>query len=75
MLHGRQPANARARSRSVAMITDMHRLERAARLSMGDFEAAPLAVAPPSRQPFFPPKAIAALAALAVLAIGVLVLG
>lgn len=57
------------------MITDMHRLERAARLSMGDFEAAPPRLPPPLRQTFFGPKAIAVLAALAVLAIGSLLLG
>jgi hypothetical protein len=56
------------------MITDMRRLERAARLSMGDFEAAPPRVPPPLRQTFAS-KAIAALAALAVLAIGALLLG
>jgi hypothetical protein len=56
------------------MITDMHRLERAARLSMGDFDAVQ-PTAPPLRQPFFPSKLTAALAALVVLAAAVLLLG
>lgn len=49
-----------------AMVTDMQRLERAARLSMGDFEAAPPS-APPSHQPFFSSKVSAVIVALAVL--------
>lgn len=56
------------------MITDMHRLERAARLSMGDFDAAQPA-AKPLRQPFLLSKATAALAALVVLAVAGLLFG
>ena len=55
------------------MITDMHRLERAARLSMGDFETATPA-SPPSRQPFLPSKTVAVLAALGMLAIAAVLL-
>ncbi len=56
------------------MIADMHRLERAARLSMGEFEAAPPA-APPSRQPLLGPKAAMVLAALGAVAVAAFLLG
>jgi hypothetical protein len=55
------------------MVTDMQRVERAARLSMGDFEAAPPSV-PPPRLPFFASKAPAALAVLAVLTVAAILL-
>jgi hypothetical protein len=50
------------------MITDMHRLERAARLSMGDFETTPQA-APPPRRLRLPPRFALPLVVLATLAL------
>ncbi len=49
------------------MVTDLHRLERAARLAMGDFEAAP-DTAPPPRRPYLSSRFALPLAMLAVLA-------
>jgi hypothetical protein len=49
------------------MITDMHRLERAARLSMGDFETTPQA--PPPHRLRLPPRFAAPLVVLATLAL------
>lgn len=63
-----------AEPQETAMIADMHRLERAARLSMGEFEAAPPA-APPSRQPLLGPKAAMVLAALGAVAVAAFLLG
>jgi hypothetical protein len=56
------------------MVTDMHRLERAARMSMGDFDL-PSPVPPPSRRPSFSPRFAVPLAALAVLAVAALLFG
>ena len=51
-----------------AMITDMHRLERAARLAMGDFETA-LKAAPPPRRLHLPPRFAVPLIILAMLSL------
>lgn len=55
------------------MITDMNRLERAARLSMGDFEIQPQA--PPPRRAYPSPRVAAPLAILAALAIAIILFG
>lgn len=55
------------------MVTDMHKLERAARLSLGDFETAAQA-APRPRRRYFSSRVAAPLAALAVLAIAAIFL-
>jgi hypothetical protein len=56
------------------MVTDMQRLERAARMSMGDFDL-PSPAPPPSRRSYLSPRFAAPLAALAVLAIAAILLG
>jgi hypothetical protein len=56
------------------MVTDMHRLERAARLSLGDFESASQDT-PPSRRLRLSPRLAMPLLVLAFLVVAALFLG